>query len=139
MGLDMLLIQLFLSGYNWLYKKFGKTPKKGIQTKNGNIYIIIYQPENTNKTFIDFVYGIKPKETDGVENAASSVPENMLAVQNTLENAVKNLSETGINLPYEIIIDKPLSKINLDVDLKSKAMENALLKIVTELITYLEK
>lgn len=63
----------------------------------------------------------------------------MLAFQNTFENAVKNLSETGINLPYEIIIDKPLSKINLDVDLKSKAIENVLFKIVSELVTYLEK
>ena len=126
-------------GYQWFFKKERKVPKIPEKQKYGELYTIIYQPENSNNTYIDFVYGIIPDETEEFKTAARSIPEKILNFQYTLDNSIKNLSNSGLNLPFEICLDKPLSKISVREDLKSETMENTIYKIVHELITCLEK
>jgi hypothetical protein len=101
-----------------------------------HLFIILYQPKNSNKTYINFVYGIDPQKTKKFAKATSEVPANLLQPTQLFQQAVSSLTDKGLDMPYQIVIDKPLDEISLE-DLTSDKMKNSLGKIMDEVSPYL--
>jgi hypothetical protein len=100
------------------------------------LFIIIYQPKNSNKTYINFVYGIDPQKTKKFAKATSEVPANLLQPTQLFQQAVSSLTDNGLDIPYQIVIDKPLDEISSE-DLTSDKMKNSLGKIMDEVTPFL--